>query len=440
MKAFGIKGLFTIAMLGAVTSGYGMGIEVFKNDKADLTIGGRMQLAGYGEYVTDPARSNGRVYMFMKQARLNLHGQVEGVKYNTEWVGAAEDINGSNNGLTLLDYAFDLPLGKIESTWVKVGQFKVPYGREMINDEGQLQFVEHSANFNGFNLGRDYGLAVHTYHGMLAATGGIFAGGSRDVPLRFLPERLGVPMLVARVGYNDGLDKDVYTVAQNDLNAKRTTKAAYINGMYFKNSEVGHSTVLGSRTSEKSWLMNTNWNPFINQGAPVAGNPATVSRLSKGDFYQIGGDLAARGPLGEGMTWNSEAQVDYGRFGNSYGDVEMFGARVQGGIAKKKVEFAARYSILFPDQHFRNGSTALTGTKPIHEVGPALTYYMRGHDIKIVTDAPVLINVPVFVERNIGTYVSTEQPDQATVTSPNTKGYAERQVVPQVRMMIQLAF
>src|SRR4051812_45664670 len=97
----------TTALVGMAAYGYGMGIEVVHNDKADLYIGGRLQLVGYGELVTDPARSNARVYMFIKQARLNMHGQVEGVKYNTEWVGASEDINGSNNGLTLLDFSFD---------------------------------------------------------------------------------------------------------------------------------------------------------------------------------------------------------------------------------------------------------------------------------------------------------------------------------------------
>src|SRR5207249_4284767 len=128
-----------------------------------------------------------------------------------------------------LDFSFDVPVYKTESTWFKIGQFKVPYGRESINDEAQFQFVEHSIDFNGFNLGRDYGAALHTYHGKLAAAAGLFTGGSRDVPLRFLPEKLGIPMIVGRVGYNDGLDKDIFTVAQNDLRPQRTTKAAYVN-------------------------------------------------------------------------------------------------------------------------------------------------------------------------------------------------------------------
>ncbi len=436
-----LKSLIAVLVLLSLNrSGYGMGIEVVQNDKLSLVIGGRIQLVGYGEYVNDSARSNGRVYLFMKQARLNLHGQVEGIKYNTEWVGAAEDVNGSNNGLTLLDYSFDVPVYKTDSTWFKLGQFKVPYGREAITDEAQYQFVEHTANFNAFSLGRDVGAAVHTYHGKWAGTGGIFTGGARDIPLRFLPERLGVPMLVARAGYNDGLDKDLYTVAQNDLHPSRTTKAAYANVMYFRDSEVGHSTVLGSRSTEKSLLMNGNWNPFILRGAPVAGSPATKSHLSLGDFFQAGWDAAARGPLSNGMAWSAEAEMNYARYSNGYGRIDMSGARVQAGLLKDKLEFALRYAVLLPDDQFNNGGIAVTGSQPIQEITPAITYYVRGHDFKIVFDAPILLDVPVFRENNVGTYVSTEQPDQASVINPAAKGFSERQTVPEARLMFQLAF
>jgi hypothetical protein len=428
-------------IIGIATCSYGMGINVLHNDKLDLNIGGRIQLAGYGEYVTDYARSNGRVYLFLKQARLNINGQVDGIKYNTEWVGAAEDVNGSNNGLTLLDYSFDVPVYKTQSSWFKIGQFKVPYGREMITDEGQYQFVDNSPVFKGFNLGRDVGMAVHSYKGNLAGTFGVFTGGSRDVPLRFLPEKLGVPMLVTRFGYNDGADKDIYTVAQNDLNPQRTTKAAFINVMYFKDSEVGHSTVLGARTSEKSWLTNGNWNPFITKGAPVAGSPATPSRIDGGSLFQAGWDATARGKFASGLVWSTEAQMDYGRFSNDYGRLDLSGARIQGGLLKNKVEFAMRGSIVLPDSGFAAtyGGRQNTGPWPIYEIAPAVTYYVRGHDFKIVADAPLLFDVPVFVENNVGTYVSTEQPDQSTVNT-GAKGFMERQNIPEIRMMIQLAF
>lgn len=427
------------ALVGMSSHGFAMGIEVYKNDKVDLTIGGRLQLVGYGQHVEDPARNPNRVYLFVKQARMNMHGSVDKVKYNTEWVGAAEDVNGSNNGLTLLDFSFDVPVYKTENTWFKVGQFKVPYGRESITDEAQLQFVDPSIVFKGFNLGRDYGAALHSYCGKLSAVGGIFTGGARDVPLRFLPEQLGVPMLVVRAGYNDGLDKDIFTAAQNDLKPTGTTKATYVSAMYFKDTEIGHSTVLGSRTSEKSLILNGNWNPFITRGAPVAGAPATSSRIDRGDFWQAGWDAAARGPLANGLVWSSEFELNYAQYSNDYGQIDLKGARVQGALLKDKVEVALRYSMLLPDKDFNFSGNQLTGIKPIHEVVPAVTYYIRGHDFKIVADAPVLVNVPVFIENNVGSYVSTEQPDQATVVSTR-KGFVERQTVPEVRVMFQLAF
>jgi hypothetical protein len=259
------------------------------------------------------------------------------------------------------------------------------------------------------------------------------------VPLRFLPEQLGVPMLVVRAGYNDGLDKDIFTVAQNDLNPSRTTKATYVNAMFFKDTEIGHSTVLGSRTTEKSLLLNSNWNPFITRGAPVAGNPAVPSLIDRGTFWQAGWDAAVRGPLGNGLVWSSEIELDYAQFSNSYGQIDLKGARVQGALLKNKVEVALRYAMLLPDKDFNFSGNSLTGTQPIQEAGPAVTYYVRGHDFKIVAEAPVLINVPVFIENNVGSYVSTEQPDQATLVT-GRKGFVERQTVPEVRVMFQLAF
>lgn len=428
-----------VALAVLAAQSHAMGIEVYQNDKLNLVIGGRIQLVGYGQHVEDPASNPNRIYLFMKQARLNIHGAVEKVKYNAEWVGAAEDVNGSNNGLTLLDFSFDVPVYKTEATWFKIGQFKVPYGRESITDEAQLQFVDNSIDYKAFNLGRDYGAAVHTYHGPWAAVGGIYTGGARDVPLRFLPEQLGVPLLALRAGYNDGLDKDIFTAAQNDLKPTRTTKATYVNAVFFKDTEIGHSTVLGSRTSEKSLLVNGNWNPFITRGAPVAGTPATASRIDRGTLWQAGWDAAARGPLANGMVWSTEVEFDYAQFSNAYGQIDLKGARLQGALLKDKVEVALRYALLLPDKDMNYLGTPLTGIKPIHEVGPAVTYYVRGHDFKIVADAPVLVNVPVFIENNVGSYVSTEQPDQATLVT-GRKGFVERQTVPEVRVMFQLAF
>lgn len=422
-----------VAMVFTVGSpSFGMGIEVVNNDRFNLNIGGRIQEVAYMEVLEeDPVQSKDdtRLYLFLRQARLNMNGRVDDVKFNMEWVGGGEDINGSNAGLTLLDFSFDVPFFKADSTWLKVGQFKVPYGREAIAHEGMLQFVEPSVDFIGFNLGRDVGAALHTYHGAFAGTLGVFTGGARDVPLRFLPEHLGVPMMVLRMGLNDGLDKDIFTVSQNDLMPQRVTKATYINAMYMKDTRIGHSTVLNSRTSEKSLLLNANWNPLLAQ-----------TPYDRATFRQAGWDAAIRGPMGENKGWSAEAEINYADFASRHGGLRILGYRAQTAILIKKFEAAVRWSMLVPDNKFRKTTTRITpsGT-PIQEVGPAFSYYIKGHDHKIVLDAPLLIDVPVFIENGTGTYVSVRQPDQSSVIVPAT-GRVTRQNVALIRLMYQLAF
>ena len=430
MKSMRQIGAVAVAALSITTVGFGMSHEVVNTDDFNLNIGGRIQEVAYGELVHDPvpSKDNARAYLFLKQARLNLNGRVNGVKYNTEWVGAAEDVNGSNNGLTLLDFSFDVPLWFSHSTWLKVGQFKVPYGREMINDDGQFQFVEHSVDHLAFNNGRDVGAALHQYAGKFAGTVGVFTGGARDVPLRFLPEHLGVPEVVGRFGFNDGLDKDIFTVTQNDLHPQRVVAATYVNGLYMRDTRIGHSTVLNVRTTDRSLLMNPNWNPFL-----------AKTPLARGEFWQGGWDAAARGPIAAKSAWTGEVETDYAAYRNNFGHLRMWGARAQAGLLCDKFEMALRYAFLQPDRLLSNGGVPITNNRPIQEITPAFSYYINGHDHKVVVDFPLLVDVPVFIENIAGAYVSVEQPDQASVIKPTT-GRVERQTVPEVRVMYQLAF
>ena len=108
-----------------------------------------------------------------------------------------------------------------------------------------------------------------------------------------------------------------------------------------------------------------------------------------------------------------------------------------------KLEVALRYSVLRLDNNFRNGTTRISNGRPIQEVVPGLSYYIKGHDHKLVLDFPVLINVPTFIENYAGNkdgvYVGTEQPDQVSVISGG-KGRLEYQTVTEARLMYQLAF
>ncbi|PYQ47351.1 MAG: hypothetical protein DMF78_24020, partial [Acidobacteria bacterium] len=218
--------------------------EVVKNDKFTLNANGRMQWLAVGQKLDDPFRSDDRMYLFMKQARLRLTGKYGDAKFDVQLAYGGEDVIAASPGvgLGLLDFSFDVPTPF--KTRVKVGQFRVPYGRERLTDAGTLNFGDRSIQSLGFSWNRDVGAALSKRHGKFAGTVGVFTGGGRDVPQRYLPEKIGSPMLVTRFGYDDGIDEDVYTVNSRVASPDRTRLAAYFNALYLKDSLIGHSTVL----------------------------------------------------------------------------------------------------------------------------------------------------------------------------------------------------
>ena len=64
----------------------------------------------------------------------------------------------------------------------------------------------------------------------------------------------------------------------------------------------------------------------------------------------------------------------------------------------------------------------------------SLTYKLKGDNVKLIVDMPMLINVPVATESGVGSYVLSEQPDQIT------SGSVGRQKVVQLRTILQVLF
>ena len=58
---------------------------------------------------------------------------------------------------------------------------------------------------------------------------------------------------MARVGIGD-LDDDAYAL-KNDLDPKTSKAAFFVNGLYTKDSLIGHSTVLNIRATDKNLLI-----------------------------------------------------------------------------------------------------------------------------------------------------------------------------------------
>ncbi|HEV8266061.1 MAG TPA: porin, partial [Gemmatimonadales bacterium] len=375
-------------------------------------------------------------YLFMKQARLRVNGRYDGVKFDVQWAYGGEDVVAASPGiaLSLQDFSFDIPVPA--GARLKVGQFRVPYSRERMTDSGTIGFGERSIQSLGFSWNRDVGAALYSKRGNFAGTVGVFTGGGRDVPQRYLPEKLGSPMLVTRFGYDTGVDEDIFTIHSREARPGATRFAVYGNALYLEDSLIGHSTVLNVRSTDKSLLLNSNWNPFVAQAPFVQGR-----------VWQAGGDAVVRVPIGS-LTFTGEAEANYARFSNTYGTLALKGGRVQAGVARGSLDASVRHAVLYPDTRMANTYTPPGGTpqhsalfatnKPIREFTPSLTYHYRSN-IALVADLPIFTNMLVFKENKLGTYIATEHPDQATVVKPGA-GTVERENVVEGRLMIQVTF
>jgi hypothetical protein len=426
--------LLLAAALTAAMPSAAPAMPLLDNDTMKLNMHAYIQALGVAEDVPDSVRNNVRLYLFLKEARLRFDGSLYGTAFDIMLATGGEDITPNTNAaLGLLDFNFNVPL--VAGTSAKIGQFLVPYSRERLTDDSTMNFGERSVENLGFAWNRDYGAALSGYQGKLAGTLAVMSGGGRDVPQRYLPEVLGFPMLVARVGYNDGIDSDIYHVSARDTDPGRVKSALYANGLYMKDSLIGHSTVINVRATDKNLLVDPNYNPFI---AKAPFNLATI--------WQLGGDAALRAPLQSG-AFNAEAQVDYAHFNNKYGSLSLKGGRVQAGVSRGKLEANLRYSALFLDTRmaFVSGGVAfpiVTSKTPLQEITPSVTYHFRP-GVSAVLDAPLLIHMLVFRENTIGSYVMSEQPDQVTVIKPGTTagtGSVTRRNVHEARLMIQLGF
>jgi hypothetical protein len=390
-----------------------------------------MQLMGFGQSVTDNVESNDRAYLYLKQARFGITGTEEDVKLDVQVAFGGEDVIVAPSpgiSLQLLDFSIDAPLAS--SLRFKAGQFKVPYGREGLTNSGYLSFGDRSIQYDAFVVGRDVGAALYGTCGTLTGALGVFTGGGRDIPIKYLPEKLGLPMVVLRAGINNGYDEDIFTVKQTDYNVS-TGSAVYVNALYTQDSRIGHSTVLNVKSSDKSFLLDGNWNPFIG-----------ASPLDRGTWWQVGGDAAYRSSMSGTYFMFGEAEINFGGFKNMYGSVAASGGRLQIGIDQLPYEVAIRYAFIQPDSKFAyvaatRQSYPIVNDQLIHEVTLGVSYYLKNH-LKLTADLPILIRVPVINDPVSGAYVLTQQPDQVVYVA--TGGKIDRQNVVQARLQLQYAF
>lgn len=403
----------------------GQAVELVKNENGAFNLGGRFQLLGAGQRVSeDTGHDENRIYLFLKQARINADGALGDYKYYTEWaMGGEEAVKGLNSSVGLLDFRADIPVG--ENSFVRLGQFKVPFGRESLVNDGSLLFTDRSINNLGSLLGRDVGVAGVLQKQGILGTLGVFTGGGRDNPERYIPERLGIPLFVTRFGYDSRGDDLLNYENNKSFRISDNSFAAFVNLAYTEDTRIGHSSVLNVRPADKSLLLNPNWNPYLAQ-AP----------LLRSHLTQISTDVQSRFPVGD-LSGLAEIELTHSIFSNDYGTIHLSGGRVMAAALMNPYEVALRYAVLYPSDEFKYKGNPITGSDPIQEITGAITYFHRPWS-RLTFEGIFQIKAPVAVETGVGTYVLTEQPDQTVIA--DGKGRIERQFVSGIRLLYQLTF
>src|SRR3990172_7302818 len=145
--------------LDKIDVGYNKGKGFYlktKDDKWLLTFGARFQFRytlnnvdeGSGEERDDTQTFT------IKRARFYWagHAYEPWLKYKIQLDAAKDDVE-------MKDWYIDITKYKYAS--LRLGQFKVPYGRQEINSSGDLQFVERSDVSDEFTPSRDIGLSFY---------------------------------------------------------------------------------------------------------------------------------------------------------------------------------------------------------------------------------------------------------------------------------------
>ena len=314
------------------------------DDKYSLGIGGRMQFrytfkdndADYGYRDTNN--------IDVRRARLSLGGNVYGklLHYYIELDGDSFDVG-------IRDfYVYWTPLEELNA---KMGYFKVPFNQQRMTTSAKLLLQDRAIASEAFDQDRDYGVDIYgkPFDGYLEYHAAVFNGAGEDPA-----EREDLVKALSKGKADDNLDNELMyvlnlrynpfgkydTVDETDL--KYTGK--------FKMS-IASSVVFNAKKKDEK----------LEDADTIAG----VAELSM--KYR-------------GFSWHNEYFV-MTEDPESDGDtVDSDGFFTQAGyfVIPKKLEIAARYSMLDPDNDVKNDIGK--------EYTAGVNYYFRAHRSKIQAD------------------------------------------------------
>lgn len=270
---------------------------------------------------------------------------------NTRDPSFASPTETTQGNLTLEDFFVRGTHGKIN---LKLGQFKVPLGRQWMIYSGNLQFVDRSITSKYFMLGRDRGLVLTRESETFLTTLGIFNGGGS-------PSR--------NSGYQPAR---FFTTGQNTSNDLSNGHLYVLRMAAMPFGSTGYSE--GDVEHSEGHRFEVSTSLAYDQSRDTDINGDEVTDDADADIYSFQSDF----------TWKSQGKSLTGEFfyrilkSDVFGDQDAYGFYVQSGfmIVPSKAEIAGRFAWIDPDRNLQNDRTLETS-------GVLNIYFSADHRYKL---------------------------------------------------------
>jgi hypothetical protein len=244
---------------------------------------------------------------------------------------------------------------------VRVGQMKVPFGRQRVVSSGNLQMVDRSVVTSELNLDRDVGIqALSTdflgQHGLLGYNVGVFGGDGRGR----VSGGYGF-MYVGRLELRALGGKQAAELDEVDFERSRKPRLAFGVSGAFNHLSDRQRSIIGPVYQTGTWVS------YAHVGADWAFKWAGLT---------VTGEFFLRRALQESNTESVQGKsvTDYSRSG--------YGAFVQAGkLFGPHLEVSARLGAMYP---LANDPKA--GGPREKELGGAVSYYFAKHALKLQAD------------------------------------------------------
>ncbi len=305
-----------------------------------LNIGGRLQMQyEYKDKDEDFGESDTQ-NIDVRRARLNFGGNIysKDLHYYME-------IDGDKFDVGVRDfYVYWTPLEELNT---KIGYFKVPFNRQRVASSATLLLQERSIASEFFDQDRDYGVDLYgnPFDGYMEYHMAVFQGAGEEQADWFQGK--------------ENFDNELMFV----LNARYNPFGKY---NYYDETDLAYSDTLKATI-----------------GASVAFNGKRKD-VKEEDYDNITG-VVDYGLVYKGISWNSEYYI-MTRDPESGGDsLNSMGFHTQIGcfVMPSKLEFAARYAMIDPDDDVSNDIQ--------REYTFGANYYLRGHRSKVQADFSHLV-------------------------------------------------